>query len=383
MLILSISPENVKNPYYFETTRKKVYSLEELLYHCYYYWKQSIDDFLSGKIEKWISKELDMSYISAKIDRIKNKEESLNLKYVEFLKIIDYFDEDELKDIQKQIYSWEYMDKWKKEKEMADECISKRDYLGAVKGYLKALEINEDFSLLNNLGVAYLKMGKYDDAMLCYKNAHRKEPRNEDIIINIGEVLMLQERYKEAFDYVDKYVFMDNSPKKYNFFGALEQKKGNLDKAVEYYEKAVSLGDKEKSLFKVAEIYIEKGLYDEAQECLRKVENKENAEYYYEYARLEQSFNNIQKAIGYAEQALKFDINNKDIWLLLAKLYNKKRDVTQTEKALLKVFELDPENEEAKIEYANIKKKQGFVKECQNIFRGLLDKWKQAYREEN
>lgn len=383
MLILSISPKNVKNPYYFELTRKRVYSLEELLYHCYYYWKQSIDDFLSGKIENWISKELDMSYISAKIDRIKDKEESFALKYVEFLRIIDYFNENELEDIRKQIYSWENMDKWKKEKEIADECVSKRDYIGAVKGYLKALEINEDFSLLNNLGVTYLKMGKYDDAMLCYKNAHRKEPRNEDIIINIGEVLMLQEKYKEAFDYVDKYVFMDNSPKKYNFFGTLEHKKGNLDKAVEYYQKAVNLGDKQKSYFKMAEIYIEKGLYDEAQECLKKVENTESAEYYYEYARLEQSFDNIQKAIDYAEQALKFDRNDKDIWLLIAKLYNKKRDVTQTEKALLKVFELDPENEEAKMEYANIKKKQGFVKECQNIFRGLLDKWKQAYREEN
>lgn len=383
MLILSVSPENIKNPYYFEATHKNVYSLEELMYHCYYYWKQSINDFLSGKLEIWINKELNMSYISGKIQKIKEKEENITSKYLAFLKIIDYFDENELESLKKDIYSWEYMDKWKKEKELADEYVKNGNYAAAVKSYIKALEINDDFTLLNNLGVTYLKMGKYDDAMLCYRNAHRKEPKNEDIIINIAEVFMLEGKYKEALDYADKYEFMDKSPKKYNFLGMLENKRGNTDKALNYYQKAMEYGDKEESPFKIAQLYIKKGMYEEARQMLEKAENKESSAYYCECARLEQCFDNEKEAINYADKAVELDKNNKDAWLLLAKLYNKKRMVKETEMALFKVFELDSDNEEAKIEYANIRRKQGFVKECQNIFKGLLDKWKQLYREES
>lgn len=383
MLILSISPTNDVKPYCFNSTHKRIYSLEELIYHCYYYWKQSIDDFLTGKMEIWISEELKLPYLASRIEKIKDREKTITSQYTAFLNIIDYLDNDDIISITKEVYSWENMDQWKKYKEKGDYALENGQYLEAIKRYLEAVDINDDVSVINNLGVAYMKQENYSDAMICFKKAHSKLPYDEDIVINMGELLYLQGEYDKVEECLEKYEFLENNPNTYILYGEIAYIKQDYEKSLEYFKKANKLGDKYKSLIRMADIYNIFGNYNYAVKAINELENKESLEYYYNYAVINFKFGKVKEAIKQAEKAIEFDKRNIDIWIMLVKLYKKNRDIPQAEKALLKIFEIDPDNEQGKLEYATLKKSQGLIKDYQEILKGILNKWKQKFREEN
>lgn len=383
MLILSASPERVDKPYYFNSTHRRMYSLEELMYHCYYYWKQSIDDFLAGKMEIWISEELKLPYLASRIEKIKDKEKTITAQYTAFLSSVDYFENDEISLLFKEVYSWENMDQWKKYKEKGDYALEEGQYSEAVKRYLEALNINDDITILNNLGIAYMRQKKYSDAMICLQKAHIKQPYNDDIIINISEVLMLQGDYDNAQLQLKKFSFMDKSSKAYNLYGEIEYLQGYYENALVYFIKAHNLGDKNKSLIRMAEIYDKLGKYNDAINTMNKMEDNRSDDYYCNYANLNFKMGKIKEAIKQVEIAIDINKKNIDAWLLLVKIHKKNRDIEQAERALLKIFEIDPDNESAKLEYATLKKSQGFIKDYQDILKGILNKWKQKYREEN
>lgn len=383
MLILSTSPENVHRPYYFSSTRKRIYSLEELMYHCYYYWKQSIDDFLAGKFEMWITDDLNLPYLASQIEKIKSKEKTITAQFISFLNIIDYFEDNEINLITKEVYSWENMDQWRKFKEKGDYFLQIGNFSEAIRYYLEAIDINDDVSILNNLGIAYMRQFKYNDAMLCFQKAHFKEPYNEKIMINIVQLLMIKGEYETAEAQLQKFNFKKNSIDAYLLKGEIALIKKDYENALIFFKEANDLGDNFESNIKIANIYADLGEYKAAIIALENIEAKDNFEYAYYYSKLLFKIGKIKDAIAYAEQAVEFDKKNIDIWLLLVKLYKKNKNISLAERALLKVFEIDPENEEAKLEYATLKKSKGLIKDYQNILKGILNKWKQLYRESN
>lgn len=383
MLILSISPESISRPYYFDSTHRKIYSLEELMYHCYYYWKQSIDDFLAGKIEIWIKEELKLPYLASRIEKIKDREHTITTQYAAFLDVIDYFEIDEINSITKEVYSWENMDQWQKLKEKGDIALENEQYTQAVKHYLEAIDINDNVTILNNLGVAYMKQERFDDALMCLQKAHFKEPYNEDIVVNTAQVLMLQGNYETAKAQLKKFDFASKGWKAYKLYGEISYIQQDYENALIYFKKAIDLGDDFTSNIRIADIYSVLGEYKGAINAIEAIKDKDNDQYYYNYARINYKFGKVRDAITQAEQAVEINRKNLDAWILLVKLYKKIKDIPQAERALLKVFELDPDNDEAKLEYATLKKSKGLIKDYQEVLKGMLNKWKQRYREQN
>lgn len=383
MLILSISPESISRPYYFDSTHRKIYSLEELMYHCYYYWKQSIDDFLAGKIEIWIKEELKLPYLASRIEKIKDREHTITTQYAAFLDVIDYFEIDEINSITKEVYSWENMDQWQKLKEKGDIALENEQYTQAVKHYLEAIDINDNVTILNNLGVAYMKQERFDDALMCLQKAHFKEPYNEDIVVNTAQVLMLQGNYETAKAQLKKFDFASKGWKAYKLYGEISYIQQDYENALIYFKKAIDLGDDFTSNIRIADIYAVLGEYKGAVNAIEAIRDKDNDLYYYNYARINYKFGKVRDAIIQAEQAVEINKRNLDAWILLVKLYKKIKDIPQAERALLKVFELDPDNDEAKLEYATLKKSKGLIKDYQEVLKGMLNKWKQRYREQN
>lgn len=383
MLILSISPESISRPYYFDSTHRKIYSLEELMYHCYYYWKQSIDDFLAGKIEIWIKEELKLPYLASRIEKIKDREHTITTQYAAFLDVIDYFEIDEINSITKEVYSWENMDQWQKLKEKGDIALENEQYTQAVKHYLEAIDINDNVTILNNLGVAYMKQERFDDALMCLQKAHFKEPYNEDIVVNTAQVLMLQGNYETAKAQLKKFDFASKGWKAYKLYGEISYIQQDYENALIYFKKAIDLGDDFTSNIRIADIYSVLGEYKGAVNAIEAIRDKDNDQYYYNYARINYKFGKVRDAITQAEQAVEINRKNLDAWILLVKLYKKIKDIPQAERALLKVFELDPDNDEAKLEYATLKKSKGLIKDYQEVLKGMLNKWKQRYREQN
>jgi tetratricopeptide (TPR) repeat protein len=103
-------------------------------------------------------------------------------------------------------------------------------------------------------------------------------------------------KYENAIDYLNDFSVDDKiiEPQKYGALGDAYMEKGNLDEALDYYEKAMNANDNQFStpyfMEKAAFVYEEKGNYDDAIELYKKIKQK-----YPESPQSEQADKNIAR----------------------------------------------------------------------------------------
>ena len=95
LLHLCITQEEVTIPYKFKITNISVYSLEEAAYHCYHYWRQCYDEFLSDDFLDWVRNVLGLNFIASKISQLADVS-SICDRATSFLSILGYFDHTEI-----------------------------------------------------------------------------------------------------------------------------------------------------------------------------------------------------------------------------------------------------------------------------------------------
>ena len=382
-LILSVSPENVERPYCFDMTRVRVYSIEELYYHCYHYWKQSIDDFIMGKLEDWIRIELGLSHISGQIAKIKDEYSSITEQYIRFLGLIDYFYDSELESLRKEIYKWEHKAEWEKCKEKADYFMAQEKPEEAMKWYMKAIVFDENPKIYNNMGVASMHMGWYRDAAYYFQKAYQKEPNSIPILLNLTDVYILQKNFKEAGKYLSQAAQLDDSQVIWYYYGELYNSMGNQKKAIEAYLKAISKGDHFDSYIKLARIYVQEKDFETAQAYLEKIKTSQRNEIYWmEYSKLYEAWDKKDLALEAVQKSISKNKNYIYSWIALARFQRRNNCLEEAEKAISEALRIDAENEEAQIEAAKIQKELGKEKEYRQSLKELINKWVHRYRQD-
>ena len=101
-LLQCLTHEPAAVPYHFKETGINVYSFEEVLYHCYYHWRQSIDECVSAELIEWTNTLLGLAHIAAKMQEIAIIENSTEQLFA-FLTITPYFDEQQIIALKKEI----------------------------------------------------------------------------------------------------------------------------------------------------------------------------------------------------------------------------------------------------------------------------------------
>jgi len=88
-----------------------------------------------------------------------------------------------------------------------DRAAAAEDYTQAVEAYKKALALKESAALHNNLGQAYAKLGKADEAMAEYNAAAQLDPSNAGLYFyNLGAILTNAGKLEEANAAFDKAI---------------------------------------------------------------------------------------------------------------------------------------------------------------------------------
>jgi len=89
---------------------------------------------------------------------------------------------------------------------------------------------------------------------------------------------------------------------------------------------------------------------------------------------------NIPAAIKCIEKALLTHKDNLFLWVKLARFYRLSYDNNRAEMSVKMALDIDPENEEALLESAKIKKMSGRTREYQQILKTILHSLKTKYR---
>jgi len=136
-----------------------------------------------------------------------------------------------------------------------DFLIYLKDPIESISYFIKAIESDPSYSdAYNNLGYAYNQVGKYELALINYKESIKYGPDNSTALFNIGELLDEKYEFELAIEYYKKaiasfeikrefLIYNQNHSKAYNNIGniyefKLESKMRDIDVANMYYEKA-------------------------------------------------------------------------------------------------------------------------------------------------
>jgi tetratricopeptide (TPR) repeat protein len=111
----------------------------------------------------------------------------------------------------------------------------------AVLYYKKALQIKPDYLIaLDNLGIALFQLGKYEEALSYYSEALKIAPEHAGIHNHIANVLAAQGKLEKAINHYTKALLIDPELAiTHNNLAIALVAQGNLEKAIFHYKSAI------------------------------------------------------------------------------------------------------------------------------------------------
>lgn len=367
-------------PFHFIETGINVYSFEELLFHCYHKWKESLSDLKSGGVSLWVKDTLGLAFIAAQIDRLMTQDAMLSEKYLKFLSLEGYFDEDELLDLEHEIAAWENKSELEKLKQQGDERLYEKDYEKAVYYYEKLLNYGESAAIHNNIGCCYMKLGRFLDAEEHLRHAAMFDKRNAKIKLNTAMLYLLGNRESEARVLLLELEKTDNDRDVQYYLGDLELRCSDLKRAAEYFTRSAKMGNTADAYAALCKISLKTEDYEGARGYLEKIEDKTSSQYLENMAKINYITGDMKAALENAEQLLVRYFNNPAYWALAAKLYRETGDIEKAAASIAKAAEFDETNDAVIFESAKIKKALGKTLEYQSLLSRIVERWSSRYR---
>ena len=388
MLRLSVSQETNEVPYIFNATGTRVYSFEEALFYVYNNWRLTADDFLCDAFTKWL-KDIGLSYLSTKVAKLA-LEKSFSKKILTFLGLSNFFDESELETAANALSKWEARRDYENLKERADFFVRRGEPGKAIPLYTNAISFDENVSLYNNLGVAYMQLGMYKNAFETLQKASLIQPKNTEVLfalseaaINAGfleEAKLLLERCREEITSASP-VSSYNKAKLTFLLGELAWKEKKHKNSITHLQEAISQsGGNPHFIYSFVKKLTSMRQFETALKTLGEIEEK-NHEYYVNEANVHAVAMDLPKAIKSLKQAISLsEQKSAALYTKLAEYTRKDYNLSGAELWIIKALECEPDNEIAKLEYAKIKKAQGKSRDYQMSLGEILEYFKKRSR---
>ncbi|MBR1737093.1 MAG: tetratricopeptide repeat protein [Firmicutes bacterium] len=371
---------NEHNIAYKFNTGIRVYSLEEALFHSYHNWKSCIDFFIEEGFVLWVRDVLKLSRLASEIYDIK-KIDGICDRFLAFLNIIYYFDEEELADIEKKLRKYESRSKSEIFKEQGDALFKKNMFERAIDCYRLALkEDSENHKVINNIGLCKMQLGRYEEAVMEYERALELMPIEESVMYNLAEGYIFCERYKEAGECLERAAMFGKGADYYYYMGEICFRNREFENAAANYTKSIEIEKNEDILLKISDCYIRVRKYNDAERVLNEY-GGESMGIVLKRAEIASLRGNTGGAVKIIEKSIVKDNKNSGLWTKLAQYYRKGYEFPSAERAVVTAMSFDKENREAELERARIKKAMGGLKEYREDIARIIDKIKKRYIE--
>lgn len=205
-LILCRNPR-AKTPFYIESGKVNIYSLEELMYFVQSARFVARDDFVRPEFVEWVDQALGLKELA---DMLQEKI-AANVGLKDFFLPIEaangYLTTSEIQVLNMQLQKYDHMSGLEAKKFYADQFIHQGKYVQAIHAYRRLLNDSDVISrqghvagdIWSNLGCAYAKMQDFAEAVGCFSRGfvlnHRIETLQEavDAACLSGEQKLLDE----------------------------------------------------------------------------------------------------------------------------------------------------------------------------------------------
>ena len=374
------------SPFVFPMTGIHVYSIEEVLYHCFHEWRRSVDVLDRPEaLISWIEGELGLGVISSKLRDYALIENTAE-RFMAFLKVVPYsgLPALEMDALAKDLTKWERRKSWEKLAEQGDYWSARGEGRRAYNLYTKSLALMDTPSpaLLNNCGVAAMATANYEEAAAHFTRAAALAPDSPQLRFNLIEALIYAGDIDAAQSHIEEAaVTSPDHHELYYFQGEVHYHQKNYFDAIKLLEKALEKNYDPEYIYRLCDCYMRVRLYDRALEAIATVRDHDTA-FLRKQAALYAAAHNVPMAVKSIEKAIVHGTNNKDaeLWILLAEYHRLDYDLPKAAAAITHALSLAPDNTAALLEQARIRKAQGRTKDYQNILQNILTTMKDEYR---
>ena len=380
-LLACASQKSAGEPYRFSGTGIQVYSFEEMLYHCCYKWRQSVDDIFSEDLADWVQNALGLSAVAAQMRALAHLD-SLVDRLPALLSLTDYIAPKQLDALQIELQAWEKRVEWERLKDRADDLFKHGEAARAGLLYQQALMLTTNVTLLNNLGIALMAQGQYAQAADCLARAVALEPENVMLLLHLTEAYILhgeQAKANESLAQAEALEGAETADIVY-FKGEMQFYAVNYARAAAYYEQASAMQYDPQYIYRLSDAYVKLRQCDKALDVLQAIRDKDK-HFLMAQAEIHAQVNNVPAAAKCIERALAVNPGGVELWICLARYHRLNYDLVQAAAAAENALNLAPENPQALLEHARIQKAQGRMRDYQTTMHAVLQGFKAAYRE--
>ena len=257
---LLLCSKKATTPYKLPETDINIYCIEELCYYIYNNTYMITTEFFSRELIGFLENDLELISLGQKLKRgIDYNENFVNL-VMYIMNSCNYYNADEKAEFAKNLQTISTKSPAGRVKARADMLLNNKRYVSAIAAYSLILEkkdisTEEDYysDITNNIGIAYVNMFEYEEAISYFKKAylmHKKEDYldnmmcaaiindNEEIISKIKEEFAVEddtiEKYKKVIEYQTKQI-----AKSKNYREIMEKVSYEGNKPMEVYRKQV------------------------------------------------------------------------------------------------------------------------------------------------
>ncbi len=212
--------------------------------------------------------------------------------------------------------------------------------------YSKILILDKnDYKAHYNLGLIYMLEGDIDLAILEYNIALKLSGGKDKYIVNaLAEALIEKKDYVEALSLLEKLEEKDDVS--YNLLGLIFLANKEIDQAIEYFNKALSINEREEYKLNLAIALQMKGEVEEAKEILEKlIENGyKTAEVKYNLGKIALKEGNYVEALKNFHEAWKLDRFDTYVMEKIANVYIRMRRYEDANLILNKALNVRPDD---------------------------------------
>lgn len=188
MLILC-SFKAAAKPYYLESAKQNIYSIEELCYFLQDNIYLLDENIMTIEFCDWLETEVEAKELAAKLRRLMEDQQGFRAFCMQIIMDSGYFSKNEMQFLGMKLQKMDHQSNYENRKIKADQLMERKKYLAAISEYRNLLlnatnspsDIRVSGDIWHNMGTAYAKLFCFERAVSCYEKAYELSHRVDSL----------------------------------------------------------------------------------------------------------------------------------------------------------------------------------------------------------
>lgn len=176
-------------PYYLESAKQNIYSIEELCYFLQDNIYLLDENIMTAEFCDWLEEELEAKELAGKLRGLMEGRQGFRAFCMQIIMDSGYFSRNEMQFLGMKLQKMDHQSNYENRKVKADQLMERRKYLAAISEYRSLLlnaanspsDIRVSGDIWHNMGTAYAMMFCFERAVSCYEKAYELSHRVDSL----------------------------------------------------------------------------------------------------------------------------------------------------------------------------------------------------------